>query len=581
MHELKRRTLLRAAAAGSVGMLLPWQATGHARAGDRLRAIHAPEVVGVPPVDAFNGLVRMPDGVIRHFGPGMYLWSDDEGLSWHEHTMTGDERDAEQGSALARNPRTGTWLRAVSGQHLSVRRWTRDLESEPERIELAQQRFIMLRPPYFLKSRHRVLVAGHSPARPFHIGVFRSDDDGRTWQSTLLEPGPPFIVRPPHAKPRWENWCCEPTITELDGGRLRMIARTSQDWHYQSFSDDGGAAWTPWQRSPFFGTITMPTLFRMRDGRLLFLWCNTTPLVEADRSDEPVPPSQQDGTWEDVFTNRDALHAAVSHDDGRTWSGFREIRLNPLRNDGELGEKADGDLSVHQPQCLELAQGKVLVACGQDPEVRCMLIFDPDWLERTQRSDDFANGLEHWSTHQYIRGIVGHCAYNRKPGPELIEHPDEPANRVLRLRRVPDESLVHDIQGATWNFPAARAGRLRIRLMIRQGSAGLRLGLIDRWINPADPHMVDYANYLLTLDGQGRLARQPALETGQWHALTLSWSDAGTGVCQVAVDGQEPLVRLPLHQPSEHGLSYVHLQSRAEHEDRAGVLIDWVEARTV
>lgn len=62
---------------------------------------------------------------------------------------------------------------------------------------------------------------------------------------------------------------------------------------------------------------------------------------------------------------------------------------------------------------------------------------------------------------------------------------------------------------------APGAGRLSIRLMFRPDSAGLRLGLIDRWINPSDPHMVDYANYLLTLDGRERLACQPALEPGK------------------------------------------------------------------
>ena len=99
--------------------------------------------------------------------------------------------------------------------------------------------------------------------------------------------------------------------------------RTSQDRHYQAFSEDGGETWSEATPSPFYGTITMPTLYRMSDGRLLFFWCNTTPLPERTGTD---------GVWEDVFTNRDALHVAISTDDGRTWKGFRELLLNPERN---------------------------------------------------------------------------------------------------------------------------------------------------------------------------------------------------------------------------------------------------------
>ena len=98
----------------------------------------------------------------------------------------------------------------------------------------------------------------------------------------------------------------------------------------------------------------MPTLYRLSDGRALLLWCNTTPLPETDRTEEPVPESAKNGRWEDVFTNRDACHAAISEDDGRTWIGFREMRLNPLRNAGDFGSQASHDFSVHQPQALEL-----------------------------------------------------------------------------------------------------------------------------------------------------------------------------------------------------------------------------------
>ena len=63
----------------------------------------------------------------------------------------------------------------------------------------------MVRPTYFLTSRGRILIAGHLSGNRKQIGVFRSDDDGQTWALTILEPGPAFVVRPPHKQPRWEN----------------------------------------------------------------------------------------------------------------------------------------------------------------------------------------------------------------------------------------------------------------------------------------------------------------------------------------------------------------------------------------
>jgi hypothetical protein len=365
---------------------------------------------------------------------------------------------------------------------------------------------------------------------------------------------------------------------ELRDGRLWMVARTSQDNHHECFSEDGGETWSDWQPSRFYGTLTMPTFLRMADGRLLFFWCNTTPLVEADRSQDPIPQTAKDGTWEDVFTNRDALHAAISHDDGQTWAGFREIRLNPLRYDADFAEKASGDFSVHQPQAMELPGSKVLVACGQAPEVRRMLVFDPDWLEEKTRRCDFSKGLDQWSTQKYLAGIRGHCAYNRTKGPSLIEHPDDPNRKVLYLRHVIDERLVHDTDGATWNFPAAHAGELTVRLRLQPGGGGIRISLADRWINPTDPQVPDYASYLLEIAGSGRVGESDIVEPGRWQTLKLSWSDAESNDCRIKVDGRLLSDPMPLRLPSRNGISYVHFQSLAEGKDGAGVLIESVEA---
>lgn len=542
--------------------------------------IYTPVVVGTPPVNAFNGLFRCPDGEIRHYGNDGFVFSRDNGLTW-THRRFGEVdasgKAAGGGRPLGMNPKTGTCLRMVGGKNgVFIHRSTDGPDGRYAVQKVEDRRLIMVRPPYFLQSRERVLFAAHGDF-PYRITIFRSDDDGLTWAKTVLPPGPAFEAEPPHKGPRWENWCVEPTILELKDGRMWMLARTARDNHHECFSEDAGRTWSAWRPSRFYGTLTMPTLVRASDGRVLLLWCNTTPLPEIDRTDEPIPESAKNGRWEDVFTNRDACHAAISEDDGRTWIGFREMRLNPLRNSGDFGSRASHDLSVHQPQALELPGGKILVAHGQDEEVRALVIFDPKWLCEPRRRSTFENDLLDWSTHKYFKGIVGHCAYNRLPGPRLIPHPDKTDAKVLQIRYPIDPRLVFDKDGAVWNFPAVVKGLFVTRIKLLPGGGGGRICLVDRWFNPTDPVVQNYSMYVLTIPGDGRLSKNVSLMPGRWHELRFDWSDSQSAVCKLTVDGTPTSLTLPLVRPSVNGISYVHFQALAEKKDLRGFLIESVE----
>ena len=581
--------------------------------------IYAPVVVGSPPENAFNGLFQLADGELRHYGSegrwngpasSYYIVSVDNGLTWKRGESYSLKEKAEtrgeqrrgflairgrrrEGTAVARNPVSGNYIGISSGRDGTyLLRGCEGLDGAFEMRKIMDDRFGMVRQPIFLRSRNRAVIstarsiADENGKSVIQSCVLYSDDDGENWELAPVGVGPRHKAVWPHEAIRWQNYAVEPTVAELADGRLWLLARTSMDKLYESFSEDGGATWSALVPSRFYCTLTMPTFFRLSDGRLLLFWCNTTPLPEVDRSNdasvrEEIREEVLSGRWEDVFTNRDAIHTAISEDDGKTWIGFRELYLNPLRNDSDFavrrGTGESLDRSVHQSQEVELPDGKVLVALGQHPLVRTFVIFDPDWLYETKRRDDFSNGLRDWSTFKFLRGIRGHCAYNRDAGAQLIKHPNDGAARVLHIGRGENSELVCENDGAVWNFPAGEKGRFVTRIMLKPGGQGGRICLLDRWLNPTDLLAGHYAMYSLTFDGDGKIDGKKALEVGRWHELRFEWNDLQSGACRLYIDGVQRKL-LVLHRPSVNGISYVHFQSVATETDNAGFLVESVQA---
>lgn len=580
----------------------------------RLARIHGPQVVGVPPTNAIRDLMRLPDGELRHYGfrgdfrqggvATIFLASRDHGFTWSEH-------DAPAGSpgATVQSPWSGDWLtvlpshgaqtieeyhdvhRLLPGPGVYVHRSTQGPDGPfvSTRVCDLPPRLLLPRQPLALRSRQRWVLPGHAAAeggqRPV---VFLSDDDGRSWRLVWLAGVPRPGLRWPHAGLRWENCGDEPTVAELRDGRLWMLIRTAHDQFWESWSTDAGDSWSAPAPSRFYGTITTPLLFGLSDGRLLAVWNNTTPLPEADHATQPgLSDDERTGVWEDLFTNRDALHAAISADDGATWRGFRELHLNERRNDGDFrsggGSDVSVDKSIHQSQAVELPGGKVLLAFGQHPACRRMIVFSPDWLLEAARSDDFRCGLGAWSVHQYLvgvagnyRGFSGHCSANRRMGAALVPDPDGRMREVLRIARHPDPRLADDREGAVWNFPAGRRGRLRLRLRLPAGSAGAQIALLDRWFNPTDPVLAHFSMLVLAIAGDGSIGGRPALVPDRWHGLTVRWDlDASTaGSYQIDDGAAHPLAG---RFPSRDGISYLHLQSAAATADPHGLLVEAVE----
>lgn len=577
-----------------------------------LNSIRAPEIVAVPYSDAHQMyMCVLPDGEIRHYGykkmngeyKRAYISSPDAGLSWKCHPVTDDNENG----PMTRSPWSGDFIalecpkkhnrplypynspilpalnREEDGVYV-IRSSRGPGSNEHSLTKISDSRLLDIRQPMAMLSRKRWLCT----TQKWHEGalcpvVLLSDDDGFNWQEVVLEPVKPHEQCPPHQGVRWQQYSCEPTVVELSNGRLMMLSRTSQDFHYVYYSDDAGEGWTiPVASDVFHATTTMPTLLRLDDGRIMLFWCNTQPLPELDHNTQPeLSDDEKNGVWEDVFTNRDACHAAISSDNGKTWNGFREINLNAVRNNADYRSVSGSDIidkSVHQFAALELPHNKILLAMGQAPCSRKIVIFDLDWLYEKERYEDFSKGLDNISTHVYVKSLSGgkrdtypgHCAWNRTNGALLLPSPDGTRNEVLRLARIHDKALFSEVQGAAWNFPASRKGEATVLLRIEK--SGVRISLTDRWFNPVDTSVAEQAQISLSLK------KEDIPSDVFWTETKIVW-DLDALEVEVRINGTVSMMP-DIKSNAPAGLSYLHLQSTADMVDHLGTYIKEISMKS-
>ncbi len=535
--------------------------------------ISPPRIVATPPADAGRGLIRVGNTEIRHY-PGKdgthFLQSLDNGETWKSVASPASYPNAtcmsKESPAITQSPITREFIRfeplyrgknPIDGLYQTKGgidgQWNLITDDDGNGIKPGG----ILRSPLWVNDNKRIIIPGHGGG----CWTWFSDDQGKSWIRSNKLQSPPHKPGGIHQGARWNHGMVEATIAELKNKKLWLIARTAQDQHYQSFSEDFGQTWSQAEPSRFWGTITMPTFHRLKDGRLLFLWSNTTALPEVER----IP--KRGG--EDVFTNRDTIHAAISEDDGKTWIGFRELILDEHRNNENYAiTKGSNDRGKHQSEIIQLDENRVLYSCGQHPIHRRLMIMDLRWLYEKERSSDLAQDkTRDWSTHQYIDKIAGHCGYNRKPGAQIH-------NNALHILRIEDSNLTNPNQGATWNFPSGHSGKITTQIRLEEGNQnGLQIALVDRWFNPTDPTVDQLANYLLKIDKDGKASSGEQLLTpGNTHKLTLSWQNDKKSA-SIQIDNTPVDLTLPLSQPCPNGISYIHFYNPATQTDLNGFSI--------
>lgn len=562
-----------------------------------LSGVYEPIVVGVQPEDSRNGICIMPDGEIRHYGvkPKNHPWdkgepcyisSGDCGLSWKYHEVHSDTMGSctyipELGKYFAFTSDVVITKNDANHKETTDGTYVRISDKGADDTEyiikkVSDRSYYDAFLPKYIKSRNRIAVTAQSVhGGEYHPVFIYSDDGGESWIEVELNSAPRYEVIYPSVSPRWENNGSEPVFCECPDGRLMLLARTSLDYFYVYYSSDCGETWTDGEQSDFHATLTTPYFLQLTDGRTLLFWNNTQPLPEINQANEL--PTHEEGfvrVGEDVFTNRDVSHVAIS-EDCAVWKGFRELYLNGIRNNPDFrtigAMSSSADKSVHQFQAIELPFGKVLVAVGQNAVSRKLLIFDPDWLLEKERCENFREGLGGITTHMYVKslsgdfvehGHPGHCSWNRTNGALLVPNPDMDGTEVLQICRIYDPRLFSEKQGAVWNFPCTQKGS--ITMGVRIEGEGIKAALCDRWFNPVDEYTGEQSPFSFKLTPD-------TMKRGRWYTVRIEF-DVDAKMAYVYLDGKK-LFGVRMKFAPDHGISYIHLQTDAEAADCKGTLI--------
>lgn len=290
-----------------------------------------------------------------------------------------------------------------------------------------------------------------------NISTLYSDDLGEKWQFSE-----DHLKIPVESSQTTRYGGVEPNVIELANNKLWMLIRTNKGHIYQSFSSNSGQSWQLPEKSNFISSDSPATTLRLADDRIVMIW-------------------NSNQRWDNKRTyaigGREALHAAISEDEGKSWKGFREVLLSPYKQHDEKGDRGTA-----YPSAVQTPDGKIVFVSGQAEE-RAIVKFDPEWLEERTQIDDFSEGLIQWS-------LLGTDASKK-----LVPAGSGKRNAGFLITRVDGNS------DAVWNFPMTKKGKLSIEVLTSQGK-GIHLALTDHFSISSDTVASDNAIFNFTIPAE-------------------------------------------------------------------------------
>jgi len=147
----------------------------------------------------------------------------------------------------------------------------------------------------------------HNPGR-HAVLTYSSTDNGKSWKaSNLIDLG----------GAGHHGGVTEPTLTQLQDGRIWMLIRTNWGEFWSAYSRDGGQFWQVIKPSGIPASSAPGLLRKLHSGRLLLVWNRPYPEGKTE-----WPKSGGDKLWSAtaVSNHREELSVAFSDDDGQRWS---------------------------------------------------------------------------------------------------------------------------------------------------------------------------------------------------------------------------------------------------------------------
>jgi len=239
------------------------------------------------------GLVsdQHPDDSINYYDQQMiFRKSFDEGKTWSEGLVVN-----------SRGPSAFLWqdmlMRTSSGRIIA-----------PVYLAIGQGRFAMEGAGVVGGYVNGNFVSTDAHFSDPHFGasyVWYSDDEGETWKRN--RDGELFIIRRPGGpfEPTFE-----PSVAEVEPGKLFMIMRANLGRYFQSWSYDNGETWTRPQPTQLAGTHAPAQVRTLPNGHLL--------CVFTQQSEEEIRRG---------FI-RTRLSSAISRTGGKLWEFFQNVQSN-------------------------------------------------------------------------------------------------------------------------------------------------------------------------------------------------------------------------------------------------------------